>query len=107
MCEWGNEVTLKVPIPASCSHTGEFRWDNKPIDECLAPLVQALNDAGLYTGAACCGHGKQPGFISLHDGTILTVIRPNFSTVPYAEGEGPKPKQVMKKLEGAGDPVVG
>ena len=47
---------------------------HKPVDRCLAPFVQALNDAGLLTGGCCCGHGKpgQEKFIGLHDGTVLT-----------------------------------
>lgn len=39
-----------------------------PVDPCIAPIVQALNDAGLPTRASCCGHGKQPGRITLWDG---------------------------------------
>lgn len=74
MCEWGDNISLKVPIMPEVSHTGQFRWDIKSIDRCLAPYVQALNDAGLFTGGCCCGHG-QPGqdkYIGLHDGTVLT-----------------------------------
>lgn len=72
MCEWGDDVLLTVPIPAAGSHTGEFRWAEKGIDRCLAPYVQALNDAGLFTAGCCCGHGKGAAFIGLHDGTMLT-----------------------------------
>ena len=28
------------------------------VDLCLAPLLQALNDAGLETNDSCCGHGR-------------------------------------------------
>ncbi len=28
------------------------------IDDCIAPLVQMLNDYGIETVACCCGHGK-------------------------------------------------
>lgn len=73
MCEWGTDIVLRVPIPAYLSHTGEFHWDNKGIDACIAPLVQALNDAGIYTANSCCGHGKRPGQIILHDGRVLIV----------------------------------
>lgn len=75
MCDWGTNITLRVPIPANVSHTGKFRWANKAVDSCIAKYVQALNDAGLYTGGCCCGHGKHDGFIGLHDGTILTITR--------------------------------
>jgi hypothetical protein len=27
-------------------------------DECMVPLIKALNDAGFRTLASCCGHGK-------------------------------------------------
>ena len=73
MCDWGTDVVLRVPIPASCSHTGEFRWDEKPVDSCLAPMVAVLNAAGVYTGGSCCGHGKTQGYISLHDGRVLVI----------------------------------
>lgn len=73
MCEWGNTTNLKVPIPASMSHTCESRWDTKPIDRCIAPIIQALNDAGIHTTSCCCGHGKTDGTILLHDGRELIV----------------------------------
>lgn len=75
MCDWGATVNLRVRIPAESSHTGAARWDTKAIDRCLVPLVQALNDAGLYTAGCCCGHGKegQRAFIGLHDGTMLNI----------------------------------
>ena len=73
MCEWGNEIILMVPIPPSLSHTGKFRWGLKGVDACIAPIVQALNDAGIYTANCCCGHGATDGEIILHNGTILRV----------------------------------
>lgn len=81
MCKWGTDTLLKVPIDAESSHTGKFRWDTKPVDSCIADLVQALNDAGLYTGGSCCGHGKHAGTISLHDGRVLELKHmSNFET---------------------------
>lgn len=85
MCEWGDEIKMTVPIPANCSYTGEFRWAEKPIDRCLSYLVQVLNDAGLYTGGACCGHGKGDGCISLHDGTVLVIKKVDPETMPCAQ----------------------
>lgn len=38
------------------------------VDTCISSLVQALNDSGFKTEAACCGHGNRPGRISLEDG---------------------------------------
>ena len=75
MCKWGTDTLLRVPIPAELSHTGEFRWDVKPVDSCIAPIVKALNDAGIYTANACCGHGKSDGSITLHDGRELVIRR--------------------------------
>jgi hypothetical protein len=73
VCKYGSEVFLYVPIPAHLSHTGKFRWDWKAVDYCIAPLVQALNDAGIYTAGCCCGHGREDGNIILHDGRTLTI----------------------------------
>jgi len=63
-----------VKIPAELSHTGKARWDQKPVDKCLAGTVNALNAAGEYTAACCCGHGKSPGSIILHDGTVIETL---------------------------------
>jgi len=73
MCEWGKTTNLLVPIPANLSHTGLFRWDYKPVDSCLAPIIDTLNKAGIYTASSCCGHSKEPGSIILHDGRELIV----------------------------------
>lgn len=45
------------------------------VDAEIAPLVQALNDAGLETVASCSGHGKRPGNIALRDGRELIIAR--------------------------------
>jgi hypothetical protein len=73
MCKFGDEVMLVVPIPASLSHTGKFRWDSKGVDKCIAPIVDALNKAGIYTSSSCCGHGFLNGVISLHDGRLIEI----------------------------------
>lgn len=49
------------------------------VDRCIAPMVQALNDAGLETRASCCGHGKMPGNVMLADGREL-VIMPDYDS---------------------------
>ena len=72
MCEWGNDVVMLVPIPEELSCTGEFRWDYKGIDSCIAPIVKALNEAGVYTAQSCCGHGGD-GSILLHDGREIII----------------------------------
>ena len=73
MCEWGSEVMLRVPIAAEDSHTGTLRWAEKGVDACIAPIVKALNDAGILTASSCCGHGKAEGSILLHDGRRITI----------------------------------
>jgi hypothetical protein len=75
MCKWGTEILLFVNIPAEDSYTGEARWDYKPVDLCIAPIVQALNDAGILTAGCCCGHGKGEGSILLQDGRELFIRR--------------------------------
>lgn len=58
---------IAVPIPADLSHTGKERIALKPIDACIADLVQGLNEHGIKTRASCCGHGNNPGVIVLED----------------------------------------
>ena len=43
------------------------------VDERIAPIVCALNNAGLRTVASCCGHGQQPGNIALADGREIII----------------------------------
>lgn len=71
MCEHGQEVICRVPVHPDDSYTSEIRWTDKGIDACLADRVKALNAAGKYTRTCCCGHGKEPGSIILHDGTVI------------------------------------
>lgn len=73
MCEHGTYTMLRVPIPAHLSHTGQFRWDYKAVDSCIAPIVEALNTAGIYTAGCCCGHGENSGSIILHDGREIVI----------------------------------
>jgi hypothetical protein len=73
MCEWGDTVTVRVFIPADLSRTGAARWTDTPIDSCIAPLVRALQLAGIVTRASCCGHGRRPGNIALADGRELII----------------------------------
>lgn len=44
-------------------------------DPCIAPIVKALNDAGICTVASCCGHKRRPGVIALADGRELFIAR--------------------------------
>ena len=76
-------VILRVQMPSELSYTGEPRSADKAIDACIAPIVAALNAAGIYTASSCCGHGWH-GDIRLHDGRVLVVKRPN----PVRPGDG-------------------
>lgn len=73
MCKWGTDVMVRVLIPPELSHTGDARWDEVGIDSCIAPIVKALTEAGIYTTQSCCGHHKGPGRIDLADGRVLTI----------------------------------
>lgn len=47
------------------------------IDPCIAPIVQALNTAGIPTAESCCGHGEHYGLIFLQDGRKLRIEPPD------------------------------
>lgn len=64
---------LMVPMPSELSHTGQFRWAQKPVDGCIASIVEGLNKTGIYTANCCCGHGVEDGSIILHDGRTLKI----------------------------------
>jgi hypothetical protein len=48
-------------------------WKMTEVDRCIAPIVKALNDSGIYTSGCCCGHGESNGSILLHDGRELII----------------------------------
>lgn len=52
---------------------------NSGIDECIKPLIKALNDGGMETVASCCGHGNTTGRITLKDGREILIL-PDFET---------------------------
>ena len=67
------DVPVDVLVPADLSHTGEPLRRSFPIDACIAPIVRALQAAGIDMRGSCCGHGKAPGEILLADGRVLSV----------------------------------
>ena len=75
MCQWGTSELVRVWIPENLSHSGKGYYKLTGIDACIAPIVKALNYAGIVTVASCCGHGKRPGNISLADGRELIVAQ--------------------------------
>ncbi len=68
MCKWGTDIEVRLckPRPISGNATA-------PVDSCIAPLVQALNDANIETTGSCCGHGNGDGSITLADGRELLI----------------------------------
>lgn len=73
MCEWGTTTDLLVPIPANLAAEGALTWKTKPVDSCIAPIVDALNKGGVFTASCCCGHGRQAPEIVLHDNRQLII----------------------------------
>ena len=75
MCKWGDSIVMEVTIPSHLSHSGETYKKKVGIDRCIAPLVKAMNEAGMVTDASCCGHGKQPPSIIFNDGQKEKELR--------------------------------
>ena len=73
MCRHGDTVTLRLRTMAQVSHHGEDYWRDWSIDRCIAPIVKALQDAGIDMLGSCCGHGKGDGSILLADGRELVI----------------------------------
>jgi len=65
------KVLVKIPADLSCTGFTRFKYEN--IDACIAPIVQALQQAGIDMRGSCCGHGKTDGNIHLQDGRILII----------------------------------
>ena len=72
MCNMQSQIELTTV--ADLSHTGkEYRrlwW----VDDCIADIVKALDDAGIKMRHSCCGHGKCHGDIRLDDGPELLIL---------------------------------
>jgi len=82
MCEHGDTVERMVPIGPLDAHDGKPRWDYKPVDRCLAPIIDALNGCGVLTRSSCCGHGEGHGSIVLHDGRELAIKKTIIASRP-------------------------
>ena len=74
MCMYGKVKYVRVKIPADLSCTGREKWRDVQIDSCIAPIVRALQDAGIDMRGSCCGHGRGIGDIQLQDGRRLLVL---------------------------------
>ena len=69
MCKHGTTVIVTL------AHPREHRaLIVAGVDKCIAELVQALNNMDMQTVASCCGHGHQPGRISLEDGREILIV---------------------------------
>lgn len=88
---------VNVKIPASLSRSGIPHWKQCPIDDCLAPVVKALQEGGVDMRGSCCGHGKQFGEIHLQDGCLLIVLSPTQARTYMVEQT--QTKRLVLKLE--------
>jgi hypothetical protein len=68
MCKWGTDK--KVKLFKKKEYSGK-RYIM--VDECIADIIQALNNYGIETVCSCCGHFKGDGRIDLVDGRILII----------------------------------
>ena len=73
MCKQGNNILVKVKIPADLSHTGKIHWKRMAIDKCIAPIVRALQKDGIDMRGSCCGHNERNGYITLQDKRTLII----------------------------------
>ena len=78
-------VYVQVKIPADLSSTGVAKWKRAQIDACIAPIVRALQTAGIDMRGSCCGHGEGEGDIHLQDGRALFILSPEEGQRYYAE----------------------
>lgn len=74
MCKRGTTTKVRVKIPADLSSTGKRKWEFCEVDSCIAPLVKALQKAGIGTIGSCCGHGEWEGYILLEDERRLLIL---------------------------------
>ena len=64
-----NEITIKL------AKANKWGRGEAGVDKDIAPLCQALNDAGIETVASCSGHGYRPGSVALRDGRWIVVAK--------------------------------
>lgn len=74
MCRHGTHELVRVRIPADLAGGGRAKWKRMKIDACIAPLVRALQEAGVNMRGSCCGHGRGRGDIHLQDGRMLLIL---------------------------------
>ena len=67
----------KEAIKLMCFIPDRNKWEEKYIDACIYPIVQALQTAGINMIASCCGHHVTDGWITLNDSRILALKKQN------------------------------
>lgn len=67
-------AAVRVKIPADLSSTGKVKWKYALIDNCIAPIIEALQKGGIDMRGSCCGHGEYFGEIHLQDGRTLLIV---------------------------------
>lgn len=85
MCKWGTYKLVWVKIPADLGHSGRAYWKQAKIDACIAPLVKALQRAGIDMRGSCCGHGERNGDIHLQDGRAIIILNKEAADTYYVE----------------------
>jgi hypothetical protein len=76
MCDHGDYVDCQLTVLGSLAHEGEDTVKTKPVDQCIADIVRALEAAGIRMYGSCCGHGQRPGEIPLADGRVVMIVQP-------------------------------
>lgn len=72
-CRCEITIPINVKIPTDLSSTKRGKWRVCNIDKCVAPLVEALQNANIDMRGSCCGHGEMNGDIHLQDGRVLVI----------------------------------
>ena len=87
MCAYGTTVTRLLPDFVQRSE--QRIHDDVQIDACLETTVDALWAAGVVTRSVCCGHGKGPGSIVVHqrDATLAHSICGDQIAIEYWAGD--------------------
>ena len=70
MCEW-HGGSYEGNVVLTIRRDGKKKRIN--VDRCIAELIAALNEAGFYTEASCCGHGIRPITIALTHNRWLII----------------------------------
>ena len=84
-CDCGIQVPVLVTIPKDLSSTGKKKTRICNIDRCAAPIVDALQKAGIEMRGSCCGHGESDGYIALQDGRYLMILESHEEAVKRRE----------------------